>query len=225
MDVPELDRRTTVGLAIVAVSAVASVVSAPQLPARIVTHWSGAGAADGWMPAPVLLVGGPALVFATVIAFEAFPRIDPLGANISEFQAAYDAAAIVTAGFLAYVYGLALAWNLGVEMVMGQALAPAIGALVVVLGFVLDRAEQNWFIGIRTPWTLSSETVWHKTHDLGGTLFKISGVIAAGGVVVPQYAEALVVGPLVAASLIAGVYSFVTYRQLDASEQADSDPT
>ena len=59
---------------------------------------------------------------------------------------------------------------------------PLTGALFIYIGFLVEHAEQNWFVGIRTPWTLSSERVWKKTHALGGTPFKVAGVIAIAGV-------------------------------------------
>lgn len=216
----EMDRRQVSSGVIVTIAAIASVLAAGRLPDRVVTHWSAVGTADGWMAAPALLVGGPALVLAVAVLFELLPRIDPLGANVERFQFAYDAAAVAIGAFLAYVHGLVIVWNLGIEVPIGQALAPAIGALAIVLGFVIDRAEQNWFVGIRTPWTLSSTVVWRETHDLGGTLFKIAGVIAFGGVIVPEYAAAIATIPLVAAALIAAGYSFVAYRRLDDSNRA-----
>lgn len=83
-----------------------------------------------------------------------------------------------------------------------------------------ERAEQNWFVGIRTPWTLSSEAVWRRTHDRAGPLFKFAGLLALGALAVPSLAVAFVVVPVVAVSLYAIVYSYVVYRGLDDSPGA-----
>jgi len=210
-----LSRRTIAGLALVVLSIGAGLLAAPSLPARLSTHWNAAGQPDGTMARPVVLVGGPALVLGVVVLFEVLPRIDPLGENIAAFRTSYDLVAVATAAFLAYVYGLLLAWNLGYAFAIGQALAPAIGALFVVVGFVLERAEQNWFVGVRTPWTLSSERVWRETHDLAGPLFKLAGLVAAVGALFPAYTMYFIVVPIAVVALVTTGYSYHVYRGLD----------
>jgi len=61
---------------------------------------------------------------------------------------------------------------------MGQMMVPALGILFYYCGILIENAKRNWFIGIRTPWTLSNEKVWERTHKIGGKLFKIAGLIA-----------------------------------------------
>lgn len=215
-------RRTVAGLAIVLVAALASALAAPELPEQVTTHWNAAGEGDDTMGKTAVLVGGPALVFGIVALFEVVPRIDPLGGNIREFQGAYDAIAVLTAGFLAYVYGLVLAWNVGYEFPMLQGLAPAFAVLYVAVGYLVERAERNWFVGIRTPWTLSSEAVWRRTHDRAAPLFKLAGVAALGALVLPEYAIHFVVGPAVAVAIFATVYSYVDYRRVGDGDVADA---
>ncbi len=217
-------RRTLAGVGLVAVAGLASVLAAPEVPARMTTHWNAAGVPDDSTPATWVLVGGPAFVGSIVLLFEVIPRIDPLADNIAAFRDAYDLLAVLVAGFLTYVYGFVLAWNLGYEFPVEQVLAPAIGALFVAVGFLLTRAERNWFVGIRTPWTLSSETVWRKTHDRAAVLFVLAGVVAFAGVLLPEYFVYLVAGPVAAIALYATAYSFVAYRRLDGGDVADERP-
>ncbi|MEF8830063.1 MAG: SdpI family protein [Halobacteriales archaeon] len=214
-------RRPAAGIAVALVAAAISAVFAPELPAEMVTTWSASGEPTGAMSRSTVLVGGPAMVLFVVALFEVIPRIDPLAANIRQFQAAYDAAAVVVAGFLAYVHALVVVWNLGHEFDLVVGLAPALSVLYVAVGFLLERAERNWFVGIRTPWTLSSERVWRDTHDLAATLFKATGVVALGALVVPDDAIYFVVAPAVAVSLVGTVYSFVRYRQLGDGDPAE----
>jgi uncharacterized membrane protein len=199
----------------VLLTAAVGVFVAPSLPEQVTTNWGSGGTPDGTLPKSYLLVGGPGLVLAIVALFELIPRIDPLRENIAAFEAAYDAVAVLVAGYLAYTYGVVLAWNLGYEFEIGQALAPAIAVLFVGIGFLLERAERNWFVGVRTPWTLSSEAVWRHTHDLAATLFKLAGVVALGGLVFPEYFVYLVAGPAAGIALFATAYSYVDYRRLD----------
>ena len=215
-----MQRRTLGGLTVVVVAAVASALAAPSLPEQLVTNWDASGTANGTMPRTAALVGGPALALGIVVLFEAIPRIDPLGENIEKFSGIYDGIAVLTAAFVAYVHGLVLAWNLGYEFEIIQAISPAIAALFVAIGFLLERAERNWFIGIRTPWTLSSEKVWRHTHDRAAPLFKLAGVVALAGLAFPDYFLYLVVGPAVAISVFATVYSYVDYRRVGNGDPA-----
>lgn len=209
------DRRLAAGVLFTLLAAAIGVVAAPSLPEQVTTHWNAAGQPDGTQPRLLLVVGGPALVLSVVALFEVFPRIDPLAENITAFQDAYDLLAVLLAAFLTYVYAFTVAWNLGYQFDVGQALAPAFAVLYVAVGFLLERAEPNWFVGLRTPWTLSSETVWRETHDRAATLFKLTGVVALGGLVRPDYFVYFVAVPAAAIALFGTVYSYVVYRRLD----------
>jgi uncharacterized membrane protein len=215
MVLQRLTRRTAGGLVVVLLTALLSLVATPALPEQVTTQWNAAGLPSGRMSKPVVVVGGPSLVLGIVLLFEVSPRVDPLGENIESFQAAYDAAAVLIAGFLASVYGFVVAWNLGYGISVQQALSPALAVLYVALGFLVEHAERNWFVGIRTPWTLSSAAVWRHTHDRAATLFKIAGVMALGGLVFPAYFLSLVAGPAAAIALFATVYSYLDYRRVE----------
>ena len=65
---------------------------------------------------------------------------------------------------------------------MTKFIIPAFAVLLFYIGILIKHAKRNWFIGIRTPWTLSSDKVWDKTHALGGKLFQVSAVITLGGI-------------------------------------------
>lgn len=208
-----LRERHVAGGGIVLLTAVASALAYPEMPAEMVTRWSGGGP-TGTMDRTVALVGLPALAAALFVLFEALPRIDPLGERVADLGRYYDLLVVVVLGFLAYVHGLVIVWNLGWDFQMVQAVAPALAALYYVLGVVLERVEKNWFVGIRTPWTLSSETVWKRTHERGAPLFKLAGLVALGGVVLPEYGVVFFAGPVAAAALYLTVYSYREYSRL-----------
>ena len=78
--------------------------------------------------------------------------------------------------FMVYMHGLTLAWNLGYNKFnMGAAMLPGVGLIFLFAGVMMRKAKRNFFIGIRTPWTLSSDYVWNETHRIGSILFIISG--------------------------------------------------
>jgi uncharacterized membrane protein len=215
-----MHRQTIAGLGLVLATAAASVVFAPRLPGQLATHWTASGVVDGSTPKLAVLAGFPLLTLAFVVLFEVIPRLDPLGENSDDFRRAYDAMAVGIVAFLAYTYGIVLAWNLGSEFAVTQAVAPAIAAVFVGVGYLLERAERNWFVGIRTPWTLSSDAVWRHTHDRVAPLFKLAGLLALAGLVVPEYFLSVVVGPAVAIAVYATVYSYLEYRRIGDGEPA-----
>jgi len=209
--------RYGLGLAFVATASVASLLAAPDLPQEVVTHWNAAGEPNGYAPRWVAMSLLPAIGAALLGLFAVIPRIDPLGENIREFRAVYEWLAVGTVALLSYVHGVMLLVNVGVEASVFQLVAPAVAALYVAVGFVLGRAEQNWFVGIRTPWTLSDEQVWDRTHSRAAPLFKVSGLLALGALVVPEYATAFLVGPVAVVALVTTVYSYVAYRRIHHS--------
>jgi len=90
----------------------------------------------------------------------------------------------------------------------------AVGVLLMVLGNYMGKLRKNFFIGIRTPWTLASDAVWERTHRLAGWLFVLAGVVVVAGVLLGA-AIWLPLAAIVAATLIPVVYSLWIYRRLD----------
>jgi uncharacterized membrane protein len=184
-----------------------------HLPGEIAIHFDASGNPDGTtgkLPGLMLL---PVLFIGFVGLFRNLPSLDPLGENIESFRPQYDLIAASILGFLTYIQALIVSWNLGYSFSINQALAPGIAALYYIMGSVLEEARQNWFIGIRTPWTLSSEEVWNKTHRKFATWFKASGLIALGAVIFPDRLVELAVLPAVIVSGAAFVYSYLRYQK------------
>ncbi|MFH2231763.1 MAG: DUF1648 domain-containing protein [Patescibacteria group bacterium] len=186
----------------------------PQLPAQIASHWNVQGEVNGYISKPWGLFLLPIISLAILVLFLVIPLIDPLKKNIEKFRKYYDGFVLLIIIFLAYVHTLTIAWNLGARFDMTQMLVPAIGVLFFFIGVVLKHVKRNWFIGIRTPWTLSSDAVWDKTHDLGSHLFKISGLIALVGVLIPSYAIWLLMVPVMFSAFYTVIYSYVEFRRL-----------
>jgi uncharacterized membrane protein len=114
-----------------------------------------------------------------------------------------------------YVQGLTLAWNLGfTHFKMSTSLMPALGLLFILVGYMIRKAKRNFFIGIRTPWTLSSDKVWDETHRVGSWLFIGSGVIASiGSFFGRMTAFWLVFVPLIGSAIFLVIYSYMLYQR------------
>ncbi len=186
----------------------------PQMPEQMASHWNAKGEVDGYMSkfwGVYLMPGITALMY---LMFLLIPKIDPLKKNIEKFRGYFDWFILLMVAFLLYVYGLTIVANLGYGFNMTTMILPAVGVLFIYIGFLVQHAERNWFIGIRTPWTLSSDEVWEKTHRLGGKLFKVAGVL----ILLSFLFESIAFWIIIAAAIIAGlypvVYSYFEYEKL-----------
>ncbi|MDD2920891.1 MAG: SdpI family protein [Anaerolineales bacterium] len=201
-------------LILIIVSIFASALLWNQLPAQMASHWDINDEVNGY----VSKTWGAALIPLTTMAmfllFLFIPSIDPLKANIAQFRETFNLFIVFITVFMLYIHGLTLAWNLGNQnFKMSAAMLPLMGLLFIFVGYLLRKAKRNFFIGIRTPWTLSSDTVWDKTHQLGATLFMVSGALAiVGGFFGGATAFWLVFVPLIGSSVFLVVYSYVLYR-------------
>ncbi len=204
------------------VAFVAAALAYPLLPEQVASHWNAAGEADGYMGKFWGAFLFPLLMAGFALLYVVIPRIDPLKANIETFRKSYDALWAVLMAFFAYMFGVTLAWNLGARFNFTFAVVPAVSALVYALGVLVGKAKRNWFVGIRTPWTLSSDAVWDKTHKLGGTLFKIAAVFPLAALVLKNewLVAAFVTGPVLFVAVVVVVYSYVVHRSVAQAEQS-----
>jgi len=209
-----------VGGLVVLAGLVAGALAWPELPGTMDVHWSAAGEADGTAPKAVGALLFPALSVTLMAVFGVLPRIDPLGENVAEFRRHYDTFVLLLVVFLMAVHGIVLAVNLGVDVPMTPITLVATGGLLAYAGVLLGHAEPNWFVGVRTPWTLSSERVWRRTHDVGGPLFAVAGVVLALAGIAGWALEAtvLLTGGIGYVLLTAGVivsYSYYCYHAIE----------
>ena len=206
---------TIVVLSMIAAATLAGLLLWNRLPDQMASHWNIHDQVDGYMPRfwGVFLL--PLITLGMLLLFLILPSIDPMKANIAQFREAFNLFIVLMVVFMIYLYGLTLAWSLGYNTFkMSGAMLPAIGLLFIVVGFMMRQAKRNFFIGIRTPWTLSSDTVWNETHRVGAVLFMISGALAfLGGLVGGSTAFWLMFAPLIGSTLFLLVYSYVLYQR------------
>lgn len=185
----------------------------PQMPNMMASHWGFEGEVNGYMSKFWGLFLMPIMSLALFILFLLIPQIDPLKENVAKFRKYFDGFILVFEVFLFYLYLITIFWNLGARFDMTAALMPAMAILFYYMGIMIGKAERNFFIGIRTPWTLSSDSVWKKTHQLGGKLFKAAAVFTALGFFFPTYAIWLMIVPIVGVSIYLTVYSYVEFKK------------
>lgn len=198
---------------IILISFIVGIYLYSQMPEKMASHWNIRGEVDGYISKFWGLFLMPFISLGLFLLFILIPRIDPLKANIEKFRRYFDTFIILIILFLFYLYLLTIFWNLGIRFSMSQFLAPAFGMLLYYCGVLTENAKRNWFIGIRTPWTLSSDKVWDKTHKIGGKLFKIAGIIAVLGVFFPNYTFFFVLIPVILVTVYTIIYSYFEYQK------------
>jgi len=185
----------------------------PTAPDRIVSHWNAAGQADGYMSKFWGLFLIPIIMTGFVALFAVLPRIDPYKKNYEKFRDYYEGFILLFVLFMLAIQVQIILWSIGYQISPNLTFPVLIGILFIYIGFLLGHAEQNWFVGIRTPWTLSSKTVWKKTHELGGKLFKIAGVISCIGIFAGVYALWFILVPALAVAAITVTYSYYEFQK------------
>ncbi len=184
------------------------------MPDQMASHWNAADQVNGTMSKFWGVFLMPIMAAGMFGLFLLLPQIDPLKANIAKFREAFNLFILLIMLFFGYIWILTLLWNLGfTNFRMSTAMLPALGLLFIYVGYMLRKAKRNFFIGIRTPWTLSSDYVWDKTHQLGSILFMISGALALIGSVFGPNAIWFVMVPLLGSTLFLVVYSYVLYQR------------
>jgi len=209
----KLGRYEKAAAGIVLLSILIGIVLYPSMPELMASHWNAAGQVDGYMSKFWGLFLMPIISAILLGLFIAIPMIDPLAKNIKKFRKQFDMFVLLMMMFMLYIYILTIGWNFGVKFGMTQALAPALALLFYYMGAMMEESKRNWFIGIRTPWTMSSDRVWNETNRLGGKLMKAAGVVALFGVVFPDFAFMLILAPVIAFAVFSVVYSYVIFKK------------
>jgi uncharacterized membrane protein len=202
------------GLLVAAFAAVVSVWAYAKLPSTVATHWNLRGQPDGYSSRLWALSVMPVLVLVLTGIFRVLPKVDPKGANYERFLDTYWLIANAILTFVGLGHLLIVANGLGYTVQVDRLLPLGLGLLLAFLGNYMARVEPNWFVGIRTPWTLSSDTVWRKTHRTAGWLLVFGGVAIAAGAFLPRPAFVPLTFAAVAVAVgVPVVQSYVLWRR------------
>ena len=200
-------------LGIVLLSFLVSIYFYPRSPEKVASHWNARGKVDGYMSKFWGLFLFPFVLLGLWLLFVAIPRIDPLKTNIEKFRKYFDGFIILFFIFMLSIHFQIILWNIGIKIKPNILFPIGFGILFYYGGILLENAKRNWFIGIRTPWTLSSEKVWSKTHKIGGKLFKIAGVIALFSILFQKYTIFFILVPVILIAVYTIVYSYIEYQK------------
>src|SRR5680860_832375 len=162
---------TIVTVAVLLAMGVLSWWAAPRLPEQVPVHWNFSGEPDRYGSVAEALLTPPLIVVALSVLLWFVPNLDPRGEHIRRSARAYNALWIAVVLLMLVVHAttvLGAATSADIPVV--SIVPAALGLFFIVFGVYLPKTSSNWFIGIRTPWTLTSELAWRRTHLLGGIL-------------------------------------------------------
>lgn len=200
-------------LVIILTSVVTSLVGYQYLPELIPTHWNYLGQVDGYGSKLGTMIAFPALILLFFLLLRIVPSLDPLKKNIVKFQKDYNNMISVFMLFFLLLQYQVILWSLGIQISPNYMFPITLGLLFFTIGNMLGKAKRNWTFGIKTPWTLSSENVWRKTHDLGKFLFKLSLPIFIVSLLIPNITFLIVIGYILAITFYLILYSFLEFKK------------
>lgn len=210
-------RSRWLGVGVVAAMWIFALAVYGRLPAMVPTHWNLWGEVDGWSPKSWGAFVTPFIATVMLALPWLMRRIDPRRANVERSVDDVRLIRNLIVLFMALVEGATLGAALGWPVDVTAVAMGGVGLMLAGIGNYLPRMRSNWWIGIRTPWTLSSERVWRDTHRLGGRLMVACGLVMAAAALLPSPARGYVaVAAIAVMALVPAVYSFVAWRRESA---------
>ena len=148
-----------------------------KLPGQIAIHFNLNGDGDNYLTKKYALSLLSIITLGFPILFKFTRSIDPKHANYLKFESTFEFMRFCITILLSYLFLLTILYNLGHFTGINNWGIPATGIFFILFGNALNRIRFNYFIGIRTPWTLSNEEVWRRTHRFSGPVFIIAGLL------------------------------------------------
>jgi uncharacterized membrane protein len=210
----KIERSTLLNLGLVVLAFALVVAVYDRLPEYVPTHWNADGVVDGkkakpWGPfvLPLTMAG----VFAVLLVL---PYISPRKYEMEPFQRAYRMIQLGILGFMFVMNVLVLLAGLGWAMPVNRLLPVGIGALLAIVGNFMGKVTTNFFVGIRTPWTLAEPEIWLRTHRFAGKVIVFGGLAIAVAGLLGTNLHFVMLGVLLTA-LVPAIYSYLMYLRLE----------
>ena len=206
---------------LIAAALAATAVLYPHLPAIVPFHWNLHMEPDSYGPKWVLFLLGPGFMASVMLMTWLFPLLSPKRFEIDSFWSTYHQVMLLVFVLMAYIYAVMLWADCGRAINMGRALLCGICLFIVGFGNVMGKLRRNFYLGVRTPWTLASERVWNATHRFAARMAVAGGLVALALTIGGLYLWAMIA--LLVAGLAPVVYSLVYYKQLERRGELGDD--
>lgn len=211
-------RMTAISLAVIALMTAVSFWIGGILPPdiQIAIHWGLNGEANGFASKTIGLSAMPVTALIVMLLFAFLPQLEPRRGNLLSSRQLYAASWAVVLFILAAAHAHIVATATGFKTSTSSFVLMIFPVVLIVLGNFLTKSKSMFFMGVRTPWTLSSEEVWFKTHRFTGRFFMLTGAMVLlafiAGIGDRLVIRAMIVA-IVAGSLAAVVYSWLLWHR------------
>jgi uncharacterized membrane protein len=200
-------------IVIVVAVATATAMLYARLPGSIPVHWDINGQVNGYGPRAYLFfhVG---LMAAIVLLWAVLPALSPRHFTIDSFAGTWWHMGLIVVGMLAYFQGVLLWAAMSAHAPMAGLLVAGVAVFIGLLGNLMGKVRRNFWIGIRTPWTLASDRVWYATHRLAARTMVGSAVLALLAALI-GLPTAVSLGLPIAGTIFPALYSLWLYRRIE----------
>lgn len=189
-------------------------------------HWNFAGKADGYVNKTVGIYLLPVIALILYLSMLVIPKIEVYQKNLEGFDQQFWGFRVVLVFVMGAIYVATLLPSLGYWGNIDPVwiMVPAIALLFFYVGYMLNFTKRNYFIGVRTPWTLADEKIWEKTNHLASKLFWICGVLTLVSLISPaDFRLWIILLPVVLAAIIATLYSLYEYKKAKGHQASESE--
>jgi len=177
-------------------------------------HWNAQGVVDGYGSRFMGVLFFPIVILVLYLFLSLIPYIAVFKENIQDFIQYFFGFKLIFVFFMGSVYAATIVYNLGHYFNMTLFVVPSIAVLLFYVGYIMQFMKRNFFIGIRTPWTLANDEVWKRTHKVGSLTFRLNAIIILFTLIFPNKFLLIVLIPTLGNALFLVVYSYHLYSKI-----------
>ena len=225
-----MSRSLWMSIAVIAAVIVTTLAMYGSLPEKMPTHWNINGEVDGWSSKASGVSIMPVAMIVLFLVFLALPMLSPRQFTVESFRSTYDFITFCVLAHCGYVQIVILVAAMNRQVDTTRMIIAGVCVLLAALGNVLGKVRRNFWVGVRTPWTIASDHVWNSTHRLAAKLFVGAGVLGLLAVVsglpaIPMFV--VIFSGIMFAAIFPIGYSLYLYKLLEQRgelEPIDTEP-
>ncbi len=181
------------------------------VPDQMPSHWNASGEADSYAPKAVVLFVIPALLLVLYLIMTFITRIEIYKENVKKSDVPYFRFRLA---FVVFMFSLYIVTMIQVfrPFPMSYFIIPAMSFLFLFVSHLLKNIKRNFFIGFRTPWTISSEKVWNATNKAASRFFFVYSFVILIGLLFQYIAIVVILLTLLVGIAWLTYYSYKLYK-------------
>jgi uncharacterized membrane protein len=209
----KLTKADSLYIIIIVLTFISSILIFPYVPSKVPIHWNIYGEVDSYSNKSIGLFILPVfLLFIFVILFF-IPKFEVFKENLESFKRYFEHMKVAILLFFLFIYVITMLPNFGIKYNITYLIVPAVAALLYYIGSLLKHTRRNYFIGIRTPWTLADDEVWRKTHEAGSISFRINAIILLIAMINAQAMFFVLLASIIINVIFLYVYSYRLWKE------------